>query len=1430
MSRHERIGKRCLTALVGLAVAGVAALRVSAATWVGAVGSFTNGVNWDTGQVPANGVDARVGNGGTARFDGDTASVGRVGLGAGAGTIGTFEMAAGVLSNTTFCAGMDAFSTGIVVHTGGSLIQRSTETWLDPSVGIGYASNTVGSYTLSGGALTVNNGTFHVGSRGNGALVQTGGAVTGFNWMVVARYPGSVGDYTLAGGTLNQAGSSAGLVVGEQGHGVFTVSGSGVADLVAGLALSGGTGGGGWQGTGIVNLCAGGTINTPIVKKNLGSNATFNFDGGTLRARGNGSTIANFMEGLTAANVGPGGARVDSGDNAITINQSLLDGGGAGGLVKTGAGSLTLGGANAYAGKTVVSNGLLSAATAAALPGWDQNGRIEVCGGAGLAVGVGGSGSWSETDIAALLGNAAFAQGAFFGFDTAAGDVTVGMDLSSPLGLLKMGVNTLKLTGNNSHAGGTRVMKGVLQADFGTGLPASTNVTLEGGTLSTESGTLTLALGTGAGEVNIAPDKPAGFSAYGAPLNVRAGEAAGPLSWGSSAFAPNPLLLNEVGADQPLTFAADLDLAGGARGIAVNAAAAGAGATVTGAVTDSAGGGGLTKTGAGSLTLAGTNVFSGILQVSAGTLALTSPSNAVGQVNISYGGSLEVDGGVVRQTSGNILAGDVGNGSLNVYGGELRGRGALTMGQNTGSSGTLILTNGTVDCRVLCVGYYGTGTVVQSGGTLCLSSLGSSGNWRIGWHTPGVGTYTLAGGTLDTGSGNQFQIGYSGRGALLQTGGTLNSRAWPVVGRYLGGVGSYTLSGGVFNQTSASHGLVIGEQGHGTFTVDGSGVAELVGGLHFGGGGGTEGTGIVNLAVGGAINTPIVKRNNTIPATFNFDGGVLRARGNGAALVNFMKGLAAANVKGGGAVIDSGNNTVTVAQDLLSGAEPDGGLTKLGIGTLVLTGTNTYGGTTTVSNGILRIGSAASAPVGGAVAVAGGTYDLGGTSATNSRVTLQSGAIINGTLTADAYEVSEGHLSATLAGAGGLTKRGDGTVSMSGANHYTGDTVIESGVFKVGKEPAHRWSFNGDLNDSAGGSHATAVGAVTPGAAQYTLAGGARGTSYLSLGTDLLSPTTPVTIEIWATQHSVQKWGRIFSFGSDTANFIFMAWTQSTTLGQDRVEVQQGGVSTKVDNSMQPYALDTEYHVSLVIAPGGGPDGKTLFQWYKMDAAGNTLRSGSMSADFSLSALVQTNMWLGHSEHPDNDANASYNEVRIWDMALSQAQLATNSVLGADVLPALADTGVLSPASHVEIAPGAVLDLGASGQTAAGLSGSGTVSNGALTVTGTIAPGGTNAIGTLTVAASATLTGTLLVDVAADGASDLLRAQGGLDLTGLTLQIQDTSRLKARQQYVIATCAPGGLAGRFASSNLDAGCWSVSYNNPGGEVRLVSNGLVILVR
>ena len=88
----------------------------------------------------------------------------------------------------------------------------------------------------------------------------------------------------------------------------------------------------------------------------------------------------------------------------------------------------------------------------------------------------------------------------------------------------------------------------------------------------------------------------------------------------------------------------------------------------------------------------------------------------------------------------------------------------------------------------------------------------------------------------------------------------------------------------------------------------------------------------------------------------------------------------------------------------------------------------------------------------GAIAVAGGVLNLGGTSQfTTISVTLSSGSLVNGTLTKSGadYNGQGGTVAAVLAGNVGLTKTTGGTLALNGTNTYTGTTTISSGTLQV---------------------------------------------------------------------------------------------------------------------------------------------------------------------------------------------------------------------------------------------------------------------------------------------------------------------------------------------------------------------------------------------
>jgi len=207
-------------------------------------------------------------------------------------------------------------------------------------------------------------------------------------------------------------------------------------------------------------------------------------------------------------------------------------------------------------------------------------------------------------------------------------------------------------------------------------------------------------------------------------------------------------------------------------------------------------------------------------------------------------------------------------------------------------------------------------------------------------------------------------------------------------------------------------------------------------------------------------------------------------------------------------------------------------------------------------------------------------------------------------------------------------------------------------------ELAHRWSFNGDLTDSVAGQDAVVVDLGASNAilsdSEITLTGGGKDTSdYIDLPDNILRGLgDSVTIECWATQLSVQNWSRIFDFGTSTSEYLYMGWSVGTNLNNDRVEWNGPAGGRLVDGSNAPYTLGTEYHIVMVIEPG-------LVTWYTAPAGADDLgpAQGSFTTGNRVSTLNHNNAWIGRSQWGDNTANASYNEFRIWQGALSPAEL-----------------------------------------------------------------------------------------------------------------------------------------------------------------------------
>ncbi|MEZ5384255.1 MAG: autotransporter-associated beta strand repeat-containing protein [Prosthecobacter sp.] len=756
---------------------------------------------------------------------------------------------------------------------------------------------------------------------------------------------------------------------------------------------------------------------------------------------------------------------IGAADGTGVFSGILQSTGGALNLVKSGAGTITLSGANTQTGTITVGAGVLQFSQLTAL----YNGSVAtwtaanltIQSGGTLALNVGGTGEFgtSDLDVIAALGSASggFQSGSFLGLDTtnAGGSFTYSADIAdtnggaNAFGLLKSGAGTLVLEGTSTYSGGTVVAAGTLS------IAADANLGATGGTLTLSNGTLLQVTGTNSPVMNRA------VSLTGTST-LEVSEAANTLTL-TSDFAP---------------------------------------------------GGTLTKTGAGMLRLTGTVTSNSNVVISAGRLA------AAGTVNTGAGtttlGSAGAMGSLLLESGSSFTTTTLAIGTLTNYEGVLVNRGgSLTLTTPTASAG-------------IGLGSLGYGGLFMSSGTISTNRVDS----LDGPSAASIAIVQISGGTLNTADYIMFR---NEHWEFTITGGEVQRNAQHIALGFRSGSssanatttaeGAMTVAGGLVN--NAGFLVTMGQQNS----------DRALGTTH------------LNLNAGTLITNQMLHYNGTGSATksrVNFNGGTLRASVNTTLFLGTTSsggsGVLNAYVNGafgsfaGGAVIDSNGFNITIPAalqaptgdgvssiavtsagsgyvgapyveitggggsgatasatvdldptsgtygqvlgivvtnpgigytsaptvTLLGGggsgavigtvstaANTSGGLTKTGEGTLTLSGLNTYSGGTTINAGTLALGADDVLPVMGPVTIDGGTLDVSTFSNTVGTVTLQSGAITSttGELTStSAFELQGGSVGAILAGAVGLNKTTSGTVVLSGANTFTGAVSVTGGV------------------------------------------------------------------------------------------------------------------------------------------------------------------------------------------------------------------------------------------------------------------------------------------------------------------------------------------------------------------------------------------------
>ncbi|MGL9472903.1 autotransporter outer membrane beta-barrel domain-containing protein [Salmonella sp. C3186] len=429
----------------------------------------------------------------------------------------------------------------------------------------------------------------------------------------------------------------------------------------------------------------------------------------------------------------------------------------------------------------------------------------------------------------------------------------------------------------------------------------------------------------------------------------------------------------------------------------------------------------LTKTGAGTLILNAENTYTGGTTISEGTLVANNVE-ALGTGNVTDNATLELN------TGGDFDNAISGSGQVVKSGDKtltLSGANSYT-GGTTISGGTLVATNvealgsgdvtdnatlelntgGTFDNVIS-----GSGQVVKSGDEMLTLSGANS-------YTGGT---TISGGTLVVSNVEALGSGDVTDNATLElnTGGDFDNN--------IGGTGSVVKSGDKTLTLSGANSYT-----GGTTISGGTLVATNVEAL---GSGDVTDNATLELNTGGTFDNVIsgsgqvVKSGDemlTLSGANSYTGGTTISGGT----------LVASNVEalGSGDVTDNATLELNTGGDFDNAISGSGQVVKSGDDALTLSGNNSYTGGTLISDGTL---------------VASNVEALGSGDVTNDAVLeLNTG----------------GDFDNAISGSGQVVKSGDKTLTLSGANSYTGGTTISGGTLVASNVEA---LGSGDITDNA---------------------------------------------------------------------------------------------------------------------------------------------------------------------------------------------------------------------------------------------------------------------------------------------------------------------------------------------------------------------------
>jgi autotransporter-associated beta strand protein len=389
---------------------------------------------------------------------------------------------------------------------------------------------------------------------------------------------------------------------------------------------------------------------------------------------------------------------------------------------------------------------------------------------------------------------------------------------------------------------------------------------------------------------------------------------------------------------------------------------------------------GLTKTGTGTLTLGGTNSYTGITTISAGTLQFAQPVSLYNNTTASW-------------TATHIVVASGATAAFNVGG----------TGEFTSANIDTLKALGTASGGFKSGSILALDTTNASGGNFTYSSNIANPNGGtnvLGLTKLGTGTISFGGGTLQYSASNTTD--YSGRFS------TAANQAYNIDtnSQNVTFATALTSSGGSLTKSGAGTLILTAANTYTGGTTVSAGTLQLSGS-------GTLGSTSNSLTVNGGT-VDLNGTNQTVGALGGSGGTILNNSTGTAKTLTVGQGGGTGSYAG--VISDHSSGTGTLA------------LTKTGVGTQTLTDANTFTGATTVSGGTLTLADSSGSALGSTTSTtvnSGGTLLLGASNQINDSATM---TLAGGTFSrGGAY--SEGATGAV--GIGALTLSADSHIDFS---------------------------------------------------------------------------------------------------------------------------------------------------------------------------------------------------------------------------------------------------------------------------------------------------------------------------------------------------------------------------------------------------------------